>query len=1253
MLPIDDAGDGEAKIDRRRWVPTMGMRIGQLAHAALAPAIVKMTARYVDAIDARAEEAAHGQISLRASDLIAGSPLELVVARALVVPHVLATVVPDRSGPRGGRVRRATLRPVHLEWEGERDRRLWTWVRADLHDATVEEVAAALYAHVPDGNGSSFAYGLAAAPPLFGLPVSWAVAFPQLLALAPEAIQHGTLPDPSTDSIAARLARLAGSSAADGLALQQAAKVDASPEQIRGAAEDVVIQLSALRSLLTPWGLAAEVLPEIGRASALQHTLRAAPTQEILVHAGVVAGQRDRLRRILSELEPTLATAGRMSPARDRQNPVFPVLQIYAQAAASSQLASGDFLIGDAERMQRGLALRVLQANNLAMQRAVDDLAHGPAVRDLEARTDGDVIDQVKRKMEHDAERVAHRNEEAKAARAIGAPMDDLTTRTRVLENQLVDGVAVDSVALERVELETQDVTMRAKMAHVIAHLDRIEEGAALAGKGLAAKVAAMASPRFSSIAELSHELRVAMAGVQKDLAHDELHPKPLHGDGDGLNPAPIDIQVKRTALSKAQARFDQLKDDNDLERFLHDAYGLIESQQMRTVWVGLAMILIGTLLTANVTSAVTGAISKSFLTAEGVAEAAELSLGARFAINAAKVATEATTNSAVQVVTTGEDPWRAIVQNTVMAVGFSATGAQIVEDMAAARAFHRELAAQVARIEGVELRAASTAARAAGAAKAIGYAAVSVTGHAVLGMALGALADQVLAFSDGHTAQGGPTSTDAMVNLASVAVGKLVHASTATAQPQLEELHRKHPTPESHEVLRRARELTLAATELTRSGRATLALDVLEQHAQLVEAHLALVESAVSRTTNAADRERLVRQREELTGNLGSARDYTIMAVRFHLIGLAELDAGTRWSGTEDQVRRAERDLAHDRPDVAIERTAEATRFVVDGHPFELHVTGGGASAAPEAAHELSTRVSRVPGSVKGHDVDQKQTALLDLARRAVQGASVPGAAKAVATSKPGTYLFELEDHTWTSIEVQIARVDGHDTARLVPNTSRQARIDNIEVRGEHILQISETVSPAEMDRVVAHGLARLIGMHGRALTGDYPGARLEVLSPDDLGRIAEVGVLAHKATHGRPAEAEHARSELIVLSEYLGLRQGAPDADVRRAAVDARLKDADVRAQLDRAMRERLTDAQRELAIHDLRTELEASVKATPPHDAPYAVANAGQRVSRAELVEYASVAQRLRSLVSDRTFAKYRALAHQHGKPPTSLT
>ncbi|MDQ3337409.1 MAG: hypothetical protein M4D80_19780 [Myxococcota bacterium] len=1265
LLPIQTK-DGRSTIaPSRHWVPAIGLRLGQLVQSALVPSIRRMTQRYVDATNARAAQAKQGELQLHAHDLVTSSPLDRVVANGLVIRGV-AEVVPDGSVRPAGRT---SLRPVRVTWE-KQDPRLWNWVRADLADATVEEVAASLFGYARDKSGdatSYYAYGIAAAPPLFGLPAAWAVQFPEAREHAPDTIKRGTLPDESTDSIAGRLSALAASDASDAIALQQAAGApiaDADASAVLGSLDDTLIQLGALRTALTPWGLSNEIVPVIFHAVAKRDALRKGSTKDVEAYASVAFGQRDRLGRIAGSVAAAIRAADQMSSARDEDNPIRPILARYAQAAASARLATtSEEMIAAAQDLQRGLVIKSLQVNQLASMQAMGELHAGPAMKDhappKDERSPIDIAMKVPK--EQHAPRSSSRG-----ARDLSRPYLAVQERARVLENTLLQGGEVDVDELQRVQLESQEIALRARLDNLMAHLEVIDDEAKKAGTGLAAKVASLGSSRFRNLADASKAIRNELVIVRRDLILDQKMPKPRSGDQDGLTPPPLDVLAKRDALTTAQARFERISEDRELGTFLEQAYDVIESQRLRTAIVNAAAMIGLSFVGSGMAAVVAKGMTRTLTTVKGVQAATQLSLGARAGVFAARVATETVVNSAGQVALTGDEPWKALVENALMTLGMEGTSGIIARDVGAARIFHKQLADRVAHIEAIEMKAATRTAKLGKAARILGRESLAITGHTVMGMALGALSGKILAAIDGKRphAAGGVGWENTIIQGASVAIGRLAHARVAERKQSLEELARHSGNADARKLVEHARELEALSSAIIKAPDAERALDVLARQERLIAEELRIIDELLARADHGGYRsEDLARTKAELTGQLGNAGDVTMLAVKLHLSGLRELAPGTLWSGTPDDIARGVREIRATRPDAKVSDGLGTTTVRVGDHVFELHEVAGARRESPsadhartrppDATHELANTVVRVPGSqmrggTKGVDKSDAHTAtLLERAKATAGTVQLPGVSDIRPTSSPGTYLVMLSDLSWTSIEVTIARTDGSNPAHLVPNSARVARVDGIHIRGEHVLQISERLPVDQIDRVVAHGLARLVDAHRRAVRGKYASSDDSVLSPDDRGRIAEISVLARTATSGDPAAAARARSELAMLTEYLGIRDGAPMANERRSAIDAELRQSpETRAQLARAIKEPLTDAQRKAALDDLSAEQADHARRTAPHDAPPTMATKpGQRLTREQIAQYADVAARLRHLVSQRTLAKYRAQQAQH--------
>ncbi len=1277
---VPDEKKGYVQSVARISIPAMGLRFAQLVKSAIAGSTVRMTGRYTDAMNdrARAGLTAHdANVRLSESDLITSRPIDRFVAKALVTPNksgaLVAEVVPDASVKP---TERTTLRRPKLTWEGTRDKRFWCFVRADLPDATSEEVAAVLYAYLGGESRTYLAYGLAQAGSLFGLPASWAIQFPEARDSAPENVRQGKLPDPASDTIASRLTLVAGSDQADAIALNQAAKtpiganVDA--PQVLAANEDVIVQLAALRTALTPWGLSGDLIPIVIHAVTKRDTLRTAPPSEVMAYAAVVLGQRERLTRIGGSITNTMA-AGKQFPGRDAENPVHAILSRYAQAATTAQLADvSEGLIAEAQSMQRGLVVKALQANQLAAMQAMDEMHAGPAMRDPKAPADDrDWMDkQIDAAQGKGAAQRGASKTSGAAARQLGALSNDAQERARVLENTLLSGGEVDADELQRVQLEAQEVALRARLENLNAHLELVaDEATAADNAGLAAKLASLGSGKFRGLRDMTLQVRAQLVEVRRDLILDSKAAKPKHGDDDGLTPPPVDVSAKREALTKAQGRFEQLSQDYELRTYLERAYSLIEDQRFRTTLVTFAAIMGFSFAGSDIASAITKGAGRALTTAEGVAEVAKLSLGARSGLFAMKVATETLASASGQVMMTGDSAGKALAENALMSLGLEATAGLIAKDVAEARLWHSAFDTQLARIASVEAKTAMRSSTAAGTvARLVGREAIGISGHAIMGMALGAISQEVLSHLDGsgHAQAGaaGDVNTDAILQAASVAIGRLVHARTGQRRDAMEALARKSGTPEGQQLGFHARQLEELSTALIKAPDAERALDVLADQERLIQQEIGVIDELLARTDHGGyGSDELVRSKAELGGQLGNARDVTTLQVEFVLSGLRELAPGTLWSGTPEDVARAVRQVHATHPDATVHTEGGTTTIRAGENVIELHEVAGPTQAPrsadhagtrpPEATHELSNTVASVPGSemrggTQGADKSSPHSAaLLDRAKATASTVAAPGVSDIRPSSKPGTYLVMLADLTWTSIEVTVARTNGTDPAHLVPNSSRIAVIDGIQIRGEHVIQVSERLPLEQVDRVVAHGIARLVDAHRQALHGNYAGHEASVLSPDDRGRIAEISVLARTAASGDSAASAHARAELAMLTEYLGIRDGAPMANERRAAIDAELKSSpEARAELGRALREPLTEVQRKAALDDLAAEQADHQRRVAPHDAPPPMANKpGVRLTREQIEQYANVATRLRHLVSERTLARFRAQQAQH--------
>lgn len=188
-----------------------------------------------------------------AESLITSAPIDIAVREGLTAKATIALT--DTKQNKDGKPKK--LRPVRVEWLGDRDPALWNWVRAiEPRDASAEEIAASLWHGGQrsgfDGAASYYAYGLVMTGSLCALPPSWARTIPAAAKHAPK--------NDTPEEKSARLTALGSSSLADELALAQAGPAGHG-DQIERTLEDVDAQLETITKNLAEWHLELEVTP--------------------------------------------------------------------------------------------------------------------------------------------------------------------------------------------------------------------------------------------------------------------------------------------------------------------------------------------------------------------------------------------------------------------------------------------------------------------------------------------------------------------------------------------------------------------------------------------------------------------------------------------------------------------------------------------------------------------------------------------------------------------------------------------------------------------------------------------------------------------------------------------------------------------------------------------------------------------------------------------------------------------------------
>jgi hypothetical protein len=1189
----------------------LGLGLGQIFHRVIAAGLRRMGPRYLETAD----------VGTVTSDQIPTTyPIDRVVARTLTqdgIVSVAASAAPaQKKAPKS-----KTKRKISLAWQGAHDPTQWNCARSEPADATPEEVAEYLRdKYGGDRETSFFAAGLASAAPLFVLPSAWAMR-------VPEAAEHmygkpSDIPPLRDDPPEARLAKLATSRAADLIALAQSPRTKRDPGvQIDALLFDCSIQLDDIGGGLASWGLATDVREAQMGVERKQADLAHAAPDEIAAWAPVASGQRERLARISGAVRKVLGAAASMQitdPSARAADPMRGVLRRYAAAAASAHLATTcEGLIADAQGAEADLTLRALSASTV----------------DLEA-----------------ARGQAYTATRGKAGiNGILGSTDATLADASVLESTLVNGKQADPATIERVQIEAGEIALRARLRGLYVQLVELKASAQDAGAGILASIASLGSSAFRDLADLTGMIEHDLDSVESTWNKTALTDDP-------------DLTLRRSALTTAQTAFDAIGRDHKIASFFRDGTDLVQWQRFRTACVHTAIMLGVSVASAGIGGLVSEGLGSMAMSVRGVEALSALSMGARGAIRFSGFLADVAGNTAGQMAMNGDSFGTAAIQNLIMVGGTSGLLGALGHEAALAKQIEKTFARDTAELASLDEKLSTGWYKAGRAVQWTAKETLAITGHTIMGAAMGYVAGRVTE-AMGLESKGQPQATqsdlrDLLLQGASIAVGKHVHAALGERMPSYARLAARSGARAARLLLGEAQHLQATAAEVMRSADALAALDVYNTRRRILELELAALEEAAqldehatkighpTEGPSAAERQAM---RHEIGEQLANARTDAALAVRFTLLGLEELVPGAVWRGTPEQAKRAAREARRTSDAVTELYDVEKARTIltIDGRTVEIAERPDAsaqttATRPPDADHELSTHVARVPGSdLHGRSAPTDPAALV--AQIHVVMAHIAGDAGVVAITRVGTssvYRITLANGQATLVEVVLARIEGSDVVRVVPNSTRQVKIGAEIIDGEHVIQLAEGLPVEQVERALADAVARVAIVHPRAMDGLHPGGAPGDLGPDDVGRLAELRVLV------RQLNTEHApatRRELLALVEYLGMREDARLAELAPHLTTAEV--ATIRATVRGA-----SDAERSAVEHDAREDLaheqHRAQQRGVAHEAPYDLTT-GRVIPRDELERMAHVAEQLRRIESARTLAHYRAEAAKH--PP----
>lgn len=457
------------------WSIAVGMAIAHALHNSMVGSIKRVATRYLDVAGSRG---AVGEDAVSFERLLLSMPIDRYVGKALCRRGVVSVEPLDAKASAAAKGKHVGLRPItKITLEGERDPKLWNWVRIEPADATAEDVAAELW-KVTDGHGelnASFnAYLLAAAPPLFGIPKRMAIQMKRFSALAARSFRGNVATVIGDDTVDAQLLQIANSSAVGDVAheaptavaqatIQHApAKLGEVQEQLR----DCDLQLAFIKQKLSPWGLAGNLAGASAFVKRQQTDVAHADAKKLDEMAGVVEGQKNRLARIggaISALESAAQQLGARNPKGEEAAPILEILELLGVAAGTSHIAqASEPKLVQAMQLQATLGVRALQSSERNMIGAVTYVHQQVG----DNRTTGN--------LSHEA--------------------GGLQEQSRQLQSKLLDGQSVDPEDLEDVLIRSEQVALNGRLYGTLDALKDMDEAVNTAGQGDAAIIASLFS---------------------------------------------------------------------------------------------------------------------------------------------------------------------------------------------------------------------------------------------------------------------------------------------------------------------------------------------------------------------------------------------------------------------------------------------------------------------------------------------------------------------------------------------------------------------------------------------------------------------------------------------------------------------------------------------------------------------------------------------------------------------------------------
>lgn len=1110
---LDSPGDMKGgPVGPWTWSAPVGLAIAQLVEQALIDSMYRLGPRYL----AIAETLTSGSTTVDPDAIARSHPMDRFTVGPMCQPGVFAVVADGK--PKKAAATRDPKRPVTLTWVGRQNKELWNWVRASPADATVEEVSTALFAYMTTRDHTTradyYATFLTAAPPMFGIPPQWAKTFEETKDFRPAQIASA---DTDPDH---QLVVLGGSTQADAQALAEAGVTAPDPKATSqphppnehdNLVADATAQATALKSMLAAWKLgdaADKTLAFLAR--------RREGGADVAKWLPVLSAQRENLTRVSSGILQLNAAVDQMklSKTGEQAAPLREIMRFYADATACAHLnQSCNRLIVRAANAQTQLTARGLGGSLRDMDTSVDMMRSGVDENDFDRRQ-------------------------------LSATAMHLREQGTAMQTKMMRGGNVPAEELEELQIRVEETALDSKLTAVDFSLHQLESAADEAGAGLASWFASRFSSKFRSLHDATQQIRDQISDIR--FAWNQAK---RYADLPDDNAEVHENANLRKAVQAAKQKFAELAKQQDLNEFLREGASIVQWQQFRTACVKLAALIGISLVGGFVGGMVRGAADMMMGTGGAVAME-NLALGGALLARGAGLVAETAIQSAGQSLIFDDKLGTAFLENMIMNLGTAGV--------------LKALGKKVEEAARLEKATQSFWQKGAAAGKVAIKETAAITGHAIMGAAMGYVAHKIVT---GKEQPPPATLEEWLLQGAGIAVGRYAGKAIEASHARQKQLKLQAHEP-SNKLATETEKLAALAKRVEASPQPNDAMELLAKRHELLTEELKILDD-IERSPellkqSGMNQKQLASERATITHQLAEVHSQGFGDVPLHLAGMKELIPGALWSGTETQILDAIR-TAHE-SGISIKAKEDPQggtwHVEIEGRKLEIEVRYDGKPPAELIPAELESRGAHaVPGARFSGLATQGDPKAKLTPEQAVERAHhavmiLDGVKQKFVKLDDGGNIWVSVGADYCLVDITVGDAMGDVAQHTYTRGKTHARI-----------KISEHARLEDVTRAVAHELAEIRGLMSDATltVTDQPGlakgSTADKMQHHDFGRHAELEILLYEL-ESQPSRRAEIIEEIDRLVDHLGLDRSkvAADARARKMLGDQVIKGVDL---------------------------------------------------------------------------------------------